>query len=595
MLAHTDHKNTESVHWKENCLWIDPCLFEQPVTLFPPSHVALRVNGAKIQARCVLTADDVVTLPYDPQQLDDWVYLNISKNGLEASLQLIEDVAYELIPVVSSGHNGCEIRFKEQRRQQLPFTTEELVTWLKQKGVVYGVSSQRIDDWLRQETYWSEPYIIATGKQRQDGQPTQFKKLYTTLPNEGVEVQEKESINWFGVHEVESVQIGDKVIEIVPPSKGTNGINVFGQEIPAIDGKEIPIRLGQGVKLSEDGRFVVATMDGRVELNKGQVRINPLFEIKGDLTLEEGSIRFNGDVTVHGDVLEGLMIEATGNVEVKGSVTHGKIVAGQHVAVRKNIIGSEVTAGGQASQAQLILERMKTIVDQVDTIRKGLQQISAHLDVKHQVETTNGLGRVVKLLIESKLKHLETYLKRFEQECKHWNDPSQELTHWAASLIEKLTGLGPLKIQSKDEIEHLYRTGKALMEDIAGQGQGAYHVSARYIHNSAVRASGNICVQGLGVYNSTLFAAHDILIIDGTGVARGGRLEAGHRIKVKRLGAPANVKTYVRVNQEDGQVSAEYLYPDVTIEINGISYHNQREQSLVKMCYDRKTHSLITV
>ncbi|GGK23883.1 hypothetical protein GCM10010965_15820 [Caldalkalibacillus thermarum] len=582
----------DMVWWEENRLCMNRELFENNVILFPPQRAKLLLNGNPLKHMVVLSAADQVTLHPDLGELKNWIHIETRNRDIEATIRLKEEATFELIPQLTPHPDKIEIRFIEQKRRQLPITAGDVIKLLNQKGIVYGINYERIDQWLREGFKEQKPYVIANGKDKQDGRPTQFKKLYTSQTPRSEAGDEQEAIDWFGVHHVPSVKAGEKIMEVIPASKGVNGINVYGQPIPAADGKEIPLRLGKGVVSSPDGRYVYATIDGRPEITKGKVSVNPLYVVEGDVSLETGGIKFHGDVLVTGDVLEGLSVEASGNVEIKGSVIGGKIVAGQHVKVVKNVIGSQVTAGGEVSAYQLLLSRIERILQQLDMLSKAYHQLKAIPVFKMEDLLKNGIGRLIKLLLESKLNQLETDIEQFEYHFKQANIDHKQVAAWLTLLVEKLTGLGPLSIKSITEIEELVHYGHELKQELEQHTLNPCHVAASYIQNSTVQASGSIYVKGMGVYNSKLYAADEICVDGDPGIVRGGYLESGKKIRVHELGVWSGVKSHMVIREQDGEVCADHLNVGVIISINGISYQNQRYLRCARLCYDPSSQAI---
>jgi len=102
---------------------------------------------------------------------------------------------------------------------------------------------------------------------------------------------------------------GTPVARYHPPTKGERGMDVFGNELPARDGAERPIRKGENIRevTQEDGTILFeATAMGLVNVRKGSVAVSTVLHIDGDVDMSTGNI-----------------VVETGSVHVKGTVRSG--------------------------------------------------------------------------------------------------------------------------------------------------------------------------------------------------------------------------------------------------------------------------------
>ncbi|MFN2340994.1 MAG: FapA family protein, partial [Halanaerobium sp.] len=72
----------------------------------------------------------------------------------------------------------------------------------------------------------------------------------------------------------------------------------------------------------------------------------------GDVDLEEGNIDFVGSVKISGDLREGFIVKASGDVEVGGNVAAAEIESGGSVLIKKGFLGrnkGKITAKGDVN------------------------------------------------------------------------------------------------------------------------------------------------------------------------------------------------------------------------------------------------------
>ncbi|HWR39212.1 MAG TPA: FapA family protein [Patescibacteria group bacterium] len=144
------------------------------------------------------------------------------------------------------------------------------------------------------------------------------------------------------------VHKGDRLAIKTPATPGTDGTDVLGLPIAARAGKDIPLRAGKNVILSDDGLTAIANSDGQIILDRNQLHVLPCLQIDGDVDFSTGNIDFTGSVVVNGSVTAGFTVKATGTVDIRGMVTGGTIHA-QKIIVRHGIQGmhkGEIRAQG---------------------------------------------------------------------------------------------------------------------------------------------------------------------------------------------------------------------------------------------------------
>ncbi|WP_025027219.1 flagellar assembly protein A [Caldalkalibacillus mannanilyticus] len=520
---------------------------------------------------------DVQTALY--KHIENFIEVQVSDNLLEARIYFQDDQVNE---------------FLDKKERTLPFTARQVVSFLHSHKIFYGIKEKEIEKWLNKEIDIRKQHVVARGTEPENGKPTQIQKLYEDeqKQKEAVAGEGEERINWFGLREIASVNSGQKILRIHPPTPGKVGRDVHGNPIKAKDGVKVEVKLGRGVELSPDGRYVIATIDGIPHYRDFSILINPLYVVRGDLTIAQGSINFNGDVLITGSVAENLTVEATGNIEIQGSVTYGHVRAGRNVTIGKNIITSTVVAGGNTSFYQMVNENVKSIISKLTLIIRAYEQLKKSAAFGTEDLANRGIGKLIKLLNETRLKGFENEIKHFHFEYLQGTDKTESLDSWVRLLVQKLTGFGPLQIQSIEEVMQLFEEGQNIESELQEYLNNASDVYAYYIHNSNVHASGNVFVKGLGVYNSSLTSGERIEVFGKHGIVRGGTLRAANHIVVKELGGPANVKTEAFVRLEEGEIKVDKIYAEVVIGINKARYKVFQEGRAATFHYNKENQNI---
>ena len=162
-------------------------------------------------------------------------------------------------------------------------------------------------------------------------------------------IYEMGNVDYRAQNYVQIIHTGDVLCEAIAPAPGEDGFDVLGTVIPAKEGKEAKLLLGQNTVLSEDKTKIVASMEGHLRFQEGKFHVKPTFHVPGDVDFNVGNIDFLGDVHVKGDVREGFVIKATGTVTVEGLVEGAVIEADGDVIISNGILGDDkavIKAGG---------------------------------------------------------------------------------------------------------------------------------------------------------------------------------------------------------------------------------------------------------
>lgn len=214
----------------------------------------------------------------------------------------------------------------------------EVVEILRQSGVVFGVSSEVLENILRYPVF-NEQILIAQGTQPVNGQNGKVEFYFDTSSDRKPAILEDGRVDYRELNLIESVEKGKALCSLLPPVEGKAGKTVMGYDIPALNGKSAVLPRGRNIEVSEDGKMLYAGIDGQVCYIDGKVNVFSIYEVHADVDTTTGNINFIGNVVVRGNVLSGFSIEAGGNVEVWGVVEGASIKAGGDIILRRGMQG----------------------------------------------------------------------------------------------------------------------------------------------------------------------------------------------------------------------------------------------------------------
>lgn len=147
-----------------------------------------------------------------------------------------------------------------------------------------------------------------------------------------------------------TVPEGARLAQVMPPSPGEPGMNVFGEEIAPPEARPFSAPPGPNTAVEGfDPLYVVATKPGRLAIRAGAPEVVEVLDVAGDVSLKTGNIEFPGAVRVSGDVHSRMEIRSIGDVEVAGTVEDSFIRSDGAIVIRGGVNG----AGGGIVKSRL--------------------------------------------------------------------------------------------------------------------------------------------------------------------------------------------------------------------------------------------------
>ena len=218
------------------------------------------------------------------------------------------------------------------------YTIGYLETLLEQNGVRYGIKKEALKRIIDGKIY-NQPILVAVGTPTVDGIDGYYEFKFNISKDNKPQMKEDGSVDYWSINSIKAVSAGDVLAEYHPPVQGKDGINVRGTTILAKRGKDQPMLKGKGFIRSEDGLVYTAEVDGKVEMQGDRMMVMSIHEVSGDADISTGNIDFRGDVIVHGNVENGITINATGSITIDGTVEACTLKAGKDIILRRGMLG----------------------------------------------------------------------------------------------------------------------------------------------------------------------------------------------------------------------------------------------------------------
>ena len=242
---------------------------------------------------------------------------------------------------ISDDEMKCFIHFIPPRFSGRHLEADEILEAMKSKGVMAGINETRLKEFLEAMDY-SRPLLAAEGTYPRNGNDA-FIEYKVRVNKADVKFEEDESgkVDFRNLELLENVVSGQVLAVKVPVEQGVQGRTISNKVLPSRSGKDIKLTGGKGTILSEDGTELSAEMNGQVVFANGKISVEPVFVVKGDVSVGTGNIVFLGSVIVKGSVHDNFQVKAAGNIEVQGTVQKAELEAEGDIVVRMGISGKD--------------------------------------------------------------------------------------------------------------------------------------------------------------------------------------------------------------------------------------------------------------
>lgn len=218
-----------------------------------------------------------------------------------------------------------------------PVSLEKIKAAIAAAGITYGLNPKIIE---KIETTAKAPmeYLIASGERPVPGIDGELALLIADTCERKPRCDDNGVCDLRDLGGVASVAQGTPLMRRIPPVPGKNGRTVRGAVVEAIQPKDVAFAhtLPGTCFAPDDPDLLVAAVAGQPVVVQGGVMIEPVLKLK-DIGLKTGNISFDGNLNISGDVREGMIVRAVGDITIGGVVEN---------AIVESSTGSIYVAGG---------------------------------------------------------------------------------------------------------------------------------------------------------------------------------------------------------------------------------------------------------
>ncbi|HSR03147.1 MAG TPA: FapA family protein, partial [Proteiniclasticum sp.] len=333
----------------------------------------------------------------------------------------------------------------------------------------------------------------------------------------------------------------------------TPGVDVKGNDINVLEVKDRDIEATDGAEQIENK--IYAIKDGRPYLKNGKVGVVPLLTVVGDMDKDTEDIDFDGDVVVKGNVQDNMVIKATGNISIIGSVYHSEILSHQNVEIKGKIIGGRIQAGDEDSALHVLLPLVEQMIIITLEIFNGLQ-----------IKDGRNVQDIMDSIHEGKEK-MDGVVLEIEKVSSLFNETQMKIVEeLRKALVHCFKEIKLLHKEGFIELNEIYERLQELENRIKEELSDERVVKVVYAQNATIASSGDIIITGEGSYQAKLSAGNEIRYERPGNVVKGGTLVAGKFIRAGVIGTPSEIETFCKVMDEEGDISGRY-YKGTTLMI----------------------------
>lgn len=567
-----EFKNLEDVEIKENCdldnendgtieiidgkiIITNPEEGGKPAAILVGNDIKVLVDGLEIKGKKEVFKENEIEVIFNEINGSRELKIDLSESYMEAYATINYKPKYEY-KLKDRKKNGTAILEAEIESQINPpkYTVEEVKKELSSNKVIYGIIEENLKQCVENG---GVKLLVAKGQKVVDGKNDTIElKFKTDKGSEKLKEDEVGNIDFKSIGSVEAVHKSDVIAVRQLGDEGQDGCDVTGRVKKHKLGKSIKLKVGEGCILANENT-IVAAIDGKPCIKSNAFFVYQLHEVRSDVDLKTGNIKFIGDVIVYGNVKEGMEVECGNNLNIEKDVERAKIKAGGNINLKGNLIAGTVFAGGEDVKKLKALKDLADLKDQVSSLIEAVGEIKKfHLLGKDRKD-----GEVVKILIENKYKILPKLCLSVVTDLKLQDDNSNiEIYNKLMDLIRsKLLGIAPISIQNYSELDLIVSSIEEIIFTLKNTLSIPVDIRISYCQDSNIKGSGDVFITGKGEYISDITANGSIYFLQEKSVARGGILRAKEEIKCRTVGSTAGVATKLQVEKQ-GHIWVDTAY-----------------------------------
>ncbi|SFE71974.1 flagellar assembly protein A [Alteribacillus iranensis] len=592
----SSHRKKSSSERMEGKAWIeDGQIIFQPndhqLPLCKPSDdVFVYRDGKLIEEQTVMKAGETWTVEGNKEYRKTKWSVTADSDKLQAILKVRPGctVIKEVIDTAPS--EQLHLKVKEVEHIENELTVQDIEQELRDQNISYGINQEAIESACKSDK--EQRFVIAEGEPPTHGTDGTLMYQFELQPQKvAPKLLDGGTVDFRESTYIPTVQPKETIAYIIPPERGKDGTDIYGESIKANDGKPVSLQEGEGIQYIATENRIIATKAGRPHAeNTGStvhLSIVPKYEHNGHVNMESGNVQFDGDIIIHGNVEDQMKVEAAGELIVEGYATNAVVKSGHRMFINQNVINTSISAGNSNQVLAEIRDNILEEADQMSQIIQALEQLKQSPSFKD--DNTN-IQSLLSLLFNKKFHRFVPNIKKIIISIEKKKDVlNKEWQSLAAQLYRTFVILHKDGVKSIDDLRMLHRRMVSLQEEIQTTSSSKADVTFSYGMNSDIISNSDVHVIGKGCTH-TKIRADGKVTIDRTFV--GGSIYARDRIEIGTAGSRAGTKTWLEV-PEDGEIRINQAMEDTIIKIGNRRFECRVETRNIYARLDKSGELLI--
>lgn len=397
-------------------------------------------------ARTVREASGKAQKIAEPVNVSEDMLGNIVPDGaVEGVSDDITEIYAKIIVDISRDRMKATVRYDTKYGLKPP-TAEMILEELKTAGVKYGIDEVEINNNIG----LLKPFTAAQGKPAIPGENAYIDRKFDLSSKGRPVVDEYDRVDYKNLNLFVLIKANETLAIRIPQTKGTPGKNVYGEVVPAQNGRPVPMPVGKNTKIIGENQLI-ATINGQIVDTGNKISVDPRLEIKSSVGVATGNIDFDGTVMISGDVQQGFYVKATGDIEIKGGI-NGAEVSGRNVLVGGGLTGAErgkiqskenvsvafvenavIEAGGNITVMDFALHSTLRAGQKI-TVEGKKGQLTGGLAVAGEEVLARFIGNVANVVTRVAVGIDPNLQKEYHEVCKNYTEGKKKLLHITQTL-----------------------------------------------------------------------------------------------------------------------------------------------------------------
>ncbi|NMM61255.1 DUF342 domain-containing protein [Clostridium sp. P21] len=534
-----------------------------PASIAVSDSIKVIVDGEEVKGKKEVFKENKIEVFFPEGKAYRELKINLSDDLMEAYASIVYKPE-NVFKLKDCEETTMAVLKTEVVKQNFPpkYKVEELKQELNNNNVVYGIIEENLRSCVENPC---KNYLVAKGDQIQNGKDDFVEvKFQTDADLKKLKEDKVGNIDFKSIGSVAAVEKGDLIAERHPGDGGKDGCDVAGKIKKHKPGKKLKLKAGEGCTTSDN--LIFSTRSGKPCVKSNTFYVYQVHEIRSDVDLKTGNIKFMGDIIVYGSVKEGMQIECGNSLIIEKDVERADIKSIGDISVKGNVIAGKIFAGGEDVAKIKCIKDLQTFKETLTNLISAVEEIRKF----NLLGPDKKDGEIIKILIENKFKTFSKLCINVVADLNMQRGDYDE--EGLVKLIRtKLIGIAPVSIEHYSILRKIIEAVEEKLVILNNDLSIPVNVKLSYCQDSNVQSSGDIVISGKGEYISNIAANGSIYFMQERSVARGGSLNAKDEIKCRIVGSTAGVSTKLKV-EKSGHIWIDEAYQNTIFLVGNREY-----------------------